>query len=73
MVIALAGQGDQMSDADNSAAGDISAPDDRGPQLRQVGAGFLRYVENNPLATVAGALIIGVILARFAFLGNPRD
>lgn len=62
-----------MPNADNSAADDGAAPDDRGPQLRQVSAGFLRYVENNPLATVAGALIIGVILARFAFLGNPSE
>ena len=42
-------------------------------QLRQARAGLLRYVEDNPLATMAGALIIGVILARFAFLGNPKD
>ena len=42
-------------------------------QLRRIGAGLLRYVEDNPLAAVAGALIVGVILARFAFLGNPKD
>jgi hypothetical protein len=34
---------------------------------------FLRYVEDNPLAAVAGALMVGVILARFAFLDNPKD
>jgi hypothetical protein len=62
-----------MSDPEDTAADDSSAPGDRGTQLRQVGAGFLRYVEDNPLATVAGALIIGIILARFAFLGNPKD
>ena len=35
--------------------------------------GLARYVRDNPLAMVAGALIIGVLLARFAFLGNPKD
>jgi hypothetical protein len=62
-----------MSDPEDTAADDSSAPADRGTQLRQVGAGFLRYVEDNPLAPVAGALIVGIILARFAFLGNPKD
>jgi ElaB/YqjD/DUF883 family membrane-anchored ribosome-binding protein len=32
-----------------------------------------RYATDNPLAMVAGAAIIGMLLARFAFLGNPRD
>jgi len=60
-----------MSDRDNTD--DSSAPDDRTTQLRQVGSGFLRYVEDNPLAAAAGALIIGMTLIRFAFLGNPKD
>jgi hypothetical protein len=60
--------------SDNTAETDNgSAPDDRSSQLRQAGVGFLRYVEDNPLAVIAGALIVGVILARFAFLGNPKD
>jgi hypothetical protein len=35
--------------------------------------GFLRYVRDNPLAMVASALIVGMLLARFAFLGNRTD
>lgn len=35
--------------------------------------GIARYVRDNPLAMVAGALVLGVLLARFAFLGNPKD
>jgi hypothetical protein len=35
--------------------------------------GVARYVIENPLAMVAGALILGALLARFAFLGNPKD
>ena len=35
--------------------------------------GLARYVRENPLAMVAGAMILGVILARFAFLGNPKE
>jgi hypothetical protein len=62
-----------MSEIDNAAADESSAPDNRSTQLRQTGAGFLRYVEDNPLATVAAALIVGVLLVRFAFLGNPKD
>jgi hypothetical protein len=31
-----------------------------------------RYARENPLAMVAGAAIIGMLLARFAFLGNPK-
>jgi hypothetical protein len=74
VVIALrTSQGDTKSDADNTATDDSSAPDDHSTQLRQVDAGFLRYVEDNRLATIAGALIVGVFLARFAFLGNPKD
>lgn len=42
-------------------------------QPRKTGAGLLRYVEDNPLAAIAGALIVGLILARFAFLGNPKE
>ncbi len=32
-----------------------------------------RYAKDNPLAMVAGAAVIGMLLARFAFLRNPRD
>lgn len=32
-----------------------------------------RYVRDNPLAMVAGAMILGALLMRFAFLGNPKD
>jgi hypothetical protein len=42
-------------------------------QLRQTGSNLLRYVEDNPLAAIVGALIVGVIVARFAFLGNPKN
>ncbi len=35
--------------------------------------GLGRYVRDNPLATVAAALILGMLVARFAFLGNPKD
>jgi hypothetical protein len=38
----------------------------------QQAAGIARYVRDNPLAMVAGALILGALLARFAFLGNPK-
>jgi hypothetical protein len=31
-----------------------------------------RYARDNPLALVAGAAIIGMLLARFVFLGNPK-
>jgi hypothetical protein len=41
-------------------------------QLRQTGSGLVRYVEDNPLAAIAGAIIVGVLLARLAFLGNPK-
>jgi hypothetical protein len=71
MFIALGlAKGVIMSDAENT---DSSASDDLGLELRHAGAGLLRYVEDNPLAAIASALIIGVILARFAFLGNPKD
>ena len=60
-----------MSEADNVATDDHAA-DNRGTELRQTGAGILGYVGDNPLAAIAGALIVGVILARFAFLGNPK-
>lgn len=36
-------------------------------------ADLRRYAYYNPLAMVAGAPILGLLLARFAFLGNPRD
>lgn len=35
--------------------------------------GLARYVKDNPLAMIAGAMILGALLARFAFLGNPKD
>ena len=35
--------------------------------------GLALYVRDNPLAMVAGAMILGFILARFAFLGNPKE
>ena len=46
-------------------------------QIEETGSDIIgalrRYVNDNPLATVAGAAIIGMLLARFAFLGNPKD
>ena len=34
--------------------------------------GLARYVRDNPLAMVAGVMILGMLVARFAFLGNPK-
>lgn len=49
-----------------------SASDDRNSSRPEVETGLLRYVEDNPLAVIAGVFIVGVILARFAFLGNSK-
>lgn len=38
-----------------------------------IAAALRRYVHDNPLATIAGAAIVGMLLARFAFLGNPKE
>lgn len=59
-----------MSEADNTPA---AAEPSEAAEITKAGAGFLRYVEDNPLASIAGALIVGVILARFAFLGSPKE
>jgi ElaB/YqjD/DUF883 family membrane-anchored ribosome-binding protein len=46
-------------------------------QIKETGSDVLgalrRYVQDNPLATVTGVAIIGMLLARFAFLGNHKD
>jgi hypothetical protein len=47
--------------------------DDVGKRVGQGVTGLARYVRDNPLATVAAALILGMLMARFAFLGNPKD
>jgi len=36
-------------------------------------AGFARYMRDNSLAMIAGAMIVGVLLARFAFVGNTKE
>ncbi len=35
--------------------------------------GLARYIRENPLAAIGGVLILSMLLARFAFLGNPED
>jgi hypothetical protein len=60
-----------MAAIDNAATDENAA--DSVAALRKAGTGFLRYVADNPLAAIAGALIVGAILARFAFLGNPKE
>ena len=52
-----------MSDSSNDS-------DDAGPQQL---SSVARYIRDNPLATVAAALIAAAIILRFAFLGNARD
>jgi hypothetical protein len=52
---------------------DMDVIDDLQTAAEQQANGIIRYVRENPLAMVAGALILGALLARFAFLGNPKD
>jgi hypothetical protein len=49
---------------DDAASEDLEVKKTSGPA---------RYIRENPLAAIGGVLILGVLLARFAFLGNPED
>jgi hypothetical protein len=48
---------------------DLSAEITRTPILSDL----RRYARDNPVAAVAGATMLGILLARFAFLRKPRN